>query len=228
MKRATVSASRRVAEIAVASMAVLGFLVCVSPIVAAASPKSQLIVATGSVTCQQLTGTITFTPPVIKGGKQPLTLTVAIHASDCSTSHSDVAHVSGGNLTVVSHRATNGCGKLQSGQTAGTSTEKWLPSSIAPTHVSYSAVYTGFNGPRPSNEQADVGLWSGTVQVAGIARGVAFGLVIAKGSFAMGTPSESMAGIVMSTSTTLTEFRTACLSPAGLNQLSVVTGSEKL
>lgn len=227
--RDLVFAPKRVAQVVAASVVALGLLVGVSPTMAIASPKTEVKVATGSVTCQKLTGTISFSPPVRKGGNQPLTLTVVVHARDCSTSHSNVAHVSGGNITVVNHRATNGCGKLGSGQTGGTATEQWLPSSIASTNVSYTGFYTGFNGPRPSSEQDDVGLWAGTLLVSSkYPHGVAFGLVIAKGSFAMGTPSESMAGIVMSTSTTLAEFRAACLTSAGLGQLSVVSGSENL
>ena len=65
----------------------------------AAAAPTKLTVATGSITCRKLTGTITFTPPMHLRLSQMETSVISLHASACTPNNSNVAHVSGGNLT---------------------------------------------------------------------------------------------------------------------------------
>jgi hypothetical protein len=74
----------------------------------AAGASTKLTVATGSITCRKLTGTISFTPPMHSHVNQMETRVISLHASDCTTKKSNVAAVSSGNVTFTVHYEANG------------------------------------------------------------------------------------------------------------------------
>ena len=124
-------------------------------------------VATGSITCSG-TGTVTFDPPLRKGGKSPETVTIAIAASTCTTSGSNVSKVTGASSTLTIHLASNACAALKTSNPAGghpTWTARWTPSSIASSTVTFSGHAI------ESNRAGDVGFVfpnsGGTASVTG-------------------------------------------------------------
>ncbi len=131
---------------------------------------------------------------------------ITFHASGCSTKGSNVKHVTGGTLVVTLHRPSNSCiGLLSTQLPKGTGT--WKPSSIHSTTASFSGyafVYsaTGAVGIKVPN----VG---GTATVTG--------------SFA-GKDHGHRSTATMYTSMSPSQFRDACLSPAGLSRQAIVSG----
>lgn len=99
-------------------------------------------VATGTVTCTTVTGAATFNPPLTLVGSMPETLKIALHASDCTTSKSNVAHVTGASAVTSSNLGTNGCMSLATPKALKV-TVRWTPSSIAPSVVSFSGFSPG-------------------------------------------------------------------------------------
>jgi len=100
------------------------------------SSASSSGVATGGVSCSQITGTVSFAPPLATSGKAAETTTVTLRASKCNTSDSDVSVVSGA-ATATINRATNACASLLTSK-AITATVTWKPTSIRPTVVRFS------------------------------------------------------------------------------------------
>lgn len=99
-------------------------------------------VATGRVTCTTVSGAATFNPPLTLVGSMPETLKIALHVSDCTTSKSNVAHVTGGSAETSSSLGTNGCMSLATPK-ALKITVHWTPSTIAPSVVSFSGFSPG-------------------------------------------------------------------------------------
>jgi len=102
------------------------------------------VVATGSITCT-LTGTVSHDPPARRGGDSPETDTFSIRLSGCTTSGSNASQVTGGTVTGVIHRPSNGCLKL-AGSKPVTMTVTWSPSSLRSSAVSFSGDSVGPNG----------------------------------------------------------------------------------
>lgn len=101
--------------------------------------KHKVIVATGSVTCTKVTGSVTFSPAVRHIGTTPETQVLTFRASGCSTKRSNVKHVTSGYLTATVHRPLSSCIDLLSTELPkGTGT--WKPSSIHSTTASFSGL----------------------------------------------------------------------------------------
>ena len=171
----------------------------------AAKPKA--VVATGSVSCTKVTGSITFKPPVRHIGTQRETQTVTFHASRCTTHGSNVKYVTSGSLTVVVHRSSNSCVSLLSSELPK-GTGSWSPRSIHPTTASF----TGFTFIYAKS--GDVGF---RVPNAG-------GSAKVTGSF-MGKDRGKRSTASVYTNQTPGQFRSACLSPHGLSKQAIVSGS---
>ena len=180
-------------------------LISISP-VADAAPKAKVVVATGSIRCARVTGSITYNPPVRHVGTQPETQVFRFRASACSTTNSNVKRVTGGNLTVTVHRTTNSCVDLLATHLS-TSTGTWTPTSIHTT----SATFSGYVFVH--NAAGDIGF---TVPNPGAVARVS-------GSFAGKDHGRSSTATTF-VSMTAAQLASACLSPAGLSKQSIVSG----
>ena len=173
------------------------------------SSKSRVTVATGSVVCNKMVGTVTLSPPDQRGGTTPETQVFSIHATGCRTAKSNVSHVNGASLTATLHRATNACSGLE-GSALFSATFAWSPKSIHDTVATFSGVtYV-------HNNAGDVGF---TIPNTG-------GTVSLKGSFA-GKDHAAQSTITAFTNMTLGQFIAACDSTAGLSRYSIVSGTAK-
>jgi len=173
-----------------------------------ASAKSK-VVATGSVVCTKVTGSTTFHPPVHHIGTGPETQVFVFHASGCTTSKSNVKHVTSGSLTVSIHRASNSCvDMLLSQPSKGSGT--WKPNTIHSTTASFS----GF-----SFVNSKAGKAGFTVPNVG-------GKAVVTGSFA-GTDHGARSTATVYTNLSALQFHAACMKPAGLAREPIVSGTAK-
>ena len=194
----------------------------------AGAAPSKLIVATGSITCRHLTGTITFTPPMHMHAGQMETTVISFHASACTTKGSNVPSVSGGSVTFTTHYfAVNGCGGLAPGGGGLSGTERWQPSSIAPSTV----VLHGYA--RRANGGAKGLVYANTPGLQQVVVAPAPGEAVSvTGSFA-GKASyvvqENQQGSVLAYTDRVTgQLAAECRSSAGLSVLNIVSGVEAL
>ena len=171
--------------------------------------KSKVTVATGSIVCQKVTGTITLSPPDRKGGTKPETMVWTIHASACTTSTSNASHVKSGGLTAVVHEATNACGALVGSQ-AVHATFTWSPKSVHSTAGTFSG-FT-FLQNKAGEEGFTLPNTRGTASVTG--------------SFA-GKNHGSLSRVTVYTNLTIARFRTVCESKAGLTGYKFISGTAK-
>ena len=110
-----------------------------------ASAKVLPTVATGTITCTRLSGTITFNPPVRLNLRQKDTITISVVAADCKTHDSNLKFVAGGALTVKSTTMVDGIPFEGGLPLKGTETWK-APSAIAPSEVVLSGYSERANG----------------------------------------------------------------------------------
>lgn len=102
-------------------------------------------VATGTITCARLSGTIMFSPPVRLNLRQKDTITITVRAGACKTHNSNVKFVAGGTLTLKVTTMVDGI-PFEMGLPL-TGTETWeTPSAIAPSEVVSSGYSERANG----------------------------------------------------------------------------------
>lgn len=194
---------------ALTALVVVTAMVLFQPSSTATASKStnhKVVVASGSITCTKVTGSIRFRPAVHHIGTQRETQTVTFRASKCTTRGSNVKHVTSGSLTVVVHRSSNSCISLLSSEhPRGTGT--WSPKSVHSTTASF----TGFAF--VSSKTGDVGF---RVPNAG-------GSAKVTGSFA-GKDHGKHSTATVYTNLTPGQFRSACLSSNGLSAQAIVSG----
>ncbi|HXX89287.1 MAG TPA: hypothetical protein VEI83_03570 [Acidimicrobiales bacterium] len=167
--------------------------------------------ATGGVSCTNLTGTVTFSPPLAKGGTSPETYRFSLTATGCTTTGSDVAQVVSGTAVTTVEVPTNGCASVL-GRGPGKGTViTWTPSSIAPTTVSFSGSATG------PNSAGDLGF---AVPGPG-------GTATVTGSFA-GADNGAHSTASAYTSFPESELRATCQGPGGLSSVTMTSGSVDL
>ncbi len=173
---------------------------------AGASSKPKVVVATGAIVCTKVTGSVTYHPPVHHVGTTPETQVFSFHASHCTTTGSNVRHVTGGSLTASVHRTVNSCIDLLQAKLSSAKVT-WTPRSIHPstTHFSGFVFVTnaagdeGFKLPNPG----------GTATVAG--------------SFA-GKDHGARSSATVYINTTALQFRDACMAPAGVAREAIIGG----
>jgi hypothetical protein len=199
--------SRSVAIFSVLLM-VLSILSGLGASTASASKSAKVVVATGSITCRKVAGTITLSPPDRKGGTQPETMVWKITASGCTTIKSNVKHVTSGTVKAVVHEATNACGGLVYSRSLH-ATIVWSPKSVHST----SGTFSGFTFVR--NKLGEEGF---TMPNTG-------GTASVKGSFA-GKDHGARTVITLYSNLTLAKFATACESKAGLAGYKIIGGAE--
>ena len=164
-------------------------------------------VATGSVTCTNVTGTITFSPPLSNTGTKPETTHIALTATGCTTAGSSGIQVTSGTATATIQSPTNGCVSLLTSKPVAVAVA-WSPSSIHATVASF----------------------SGYAIVSDAAQHIGFGLPNAKGSASVtGSFAGSDSGAKSTASTysdlTSTKLFVACGAAAGVATLAIATGT---
>jgi hypothetical protein len=181
--------------------------------VASASARGHETVATGEVTCKDLTGSVIFTPPLRRGGTEPSTQVLSIFANHCSTAGSNVPEVDFGTITFTLKRDNNSCSTLQEA-VEGTMTETWEPSWISPSQLQFGSTWR-------QNGAGYLGM---------VLPAIVGGLFVT-GSFAdtlHGRATEGRGGIEIYSHMTGSALIAACTSGAGLPGLCFLSGRETI
>jgi hypothetical protein len=164
-------------------------------------------VATGSVTCTNVTGTIAFNPPLTNGGTSPETTSITLTASGCTPTGSSASTVTGGTATATIQSATNGCLSLLTSKPVAVAVA-WSPSSI---HASV-ATFSGYAIVTDASSHIGFGLPNsgGTASIAG--------------SFA-GADNGAASKATTYSGQTQTTLLAACATAAGVPSLAILNGS---
>ena len=178
---------------------------------ASASPAKshpKVVVATGSVTCSKISGSISFHPAEHHVGTAREKITFVFRASHCVTSGSNVKNVTSGYLSEVVTRPDNACASgLYSQPLHATGT--WTAKNLRLRATT--GKFSGFDFVCASN--GDVGLVipnkGGSAQITG--------------SFA-GSNHGATSTAVSYMNLTATQVRAACLSSQGLSSLKFTGG----
>ena len=90
-------------------VAILGAACSSSPSPSAAPPTTTLTLATGEVTCNNITGSLTFSPPLTTKGGSSESTAIVLTAAGCTTKGSNVSTVTGATESATITSATNSC-----------------------------------------------------------------------------------------------------------------------
>jgi len=164
-------------------------------------------IATGSVTCTNVTGGITFYPPLLTAGTSPETTSIVLTVSGCTTTGSSVVQVAGARATATIRGANNSCTGLLASMPIAVAFA-WSPSAVHASLVSFS----GFSLPTDA---------AGHVGFALPDRGGSSGVA---GSFAGTNNGASSSGSTFS-SLTVAQLHATCDTAAGLASLTFVNGT---
>jgi hypothetical protein len=159
----------------------------------------------GSLTCASLTGTVSFSPPAVRGGTRPEVQRFSLIATRCTASAKGV-RVTRATVTATVRRPTNSCAALFASAPA-TGTVTWSPRSITKSTFRFSGYslavsptgQRGFSLPGPG----------GTARVTG--------------SFA-GADRGARSSAVGYLDLTASQFAAECASGSGLAHHRVVAG----
>ena len=175
---------------------------------AAPTPTTQPggTIAAGTITCNQVTGSITFDPPLSTGGTAPETTEISLTTSGCATTGSTV-QVTSATTTATLSSATNNCASLLSSKPVAVAST-YTPSSVHASVVSFSGYVIVTEA-----TTADVGFslpdTGGTAKVVG--------------SFA-GTDHGAKSTATIYSTMTSTQALAACATGSGLASLSLAAG----
>jgi hypothetical protein len=163
--------------------------------------------ATGGVTCTNITGSLTFTPPLTTKGGSAESTAITLSAAGCTTQGSNVSTVSGASGSATITSTTNSCTGLLNSRPLKVAMT-WSPSTVRSSVVTFSG-YGGVTN-ASGGEGFKLPNAGGTTKVTG--------------SFA---GSDHGAGSTATTysNQTGTQLLTACGSSAGLPSLQVTTGT---
>jgi len=194
---------KRRATAVISVMCVLGLSV---PALAGCSSSSAATgPATGSVTCNNITGSANFSPPLTLAGSAPDTLTIHLVSTGCTTSGSDVSKVVSGTASTTNTSGTSSCVGLLSSRPISV-TIRWDPGTIEPSVVSFGGYSEDLAGGTGL-------LFPGTGHSVKVT-----------GSFA-GSDKGSGSSAKIFTTANETELLGACQSTAGLPSLPVSSGT---
>jgi hypothetical protein len=196
--------------VALFASVLLAGLVALAPLaqVGASTHRAKIVVATGSVTCTKVTGSVTYHPAEHHISTGPVRIVFVFHASQCRTKGSNVKDVTGGSLSEVVARPTNACASgISSHPVHATGT--WTAKNVK-LH-STTGIYSGFAFVfAPSGDVGvDIPETGGTAHITG--------------SFA-GTNHGATSTVVSYINLTATEVRAECLSPKGLSSVTITSG----
>jgi hypothetical protein len=167
-------------------------------------------VATGSVTCTNITGTLAFSPPLTMKGNSPESTAITLVASGCTTTRSNVSSVTRGLAATTISSTSNSCSGLLSSR-ALTIKVAWTPATISQSVLTFSS-YSAASSPS-GGEGFTLPKLGGTAKVTGSFPGPDHG----SGSVAA-TFSDQ----------TATQLLTACGSSVGLASIRVTSGNVTL
>lgn len=200
------------AAVAVVAATTLLCTAALVPVAASAATKhhAKVVVATGTISCGQVSGSITFHPAEHHVGTVPERISVVFHASRCTTKGSNVKKVQSGSLSEVITRPTNAClSAMEVLSHAVHASGTWAAGKMK-LH-STTGTFSGFAFVFAAN--GDVGVMipnnGGTARITG--------------SFA-GTNHGATSTAVGYINRTAKEVRAACLSPQGLSSLKITNG----
>jgi len=174
------------------------------------SPTSSappVVVATGSVSCTGVTGSVSFSPALTKTGTSPESATISVTSAGCTTSGSDV-HVTSGAGTATLSDPNNSCTGLITPRQL-TVDITWTPPTVHSSAVTFSGFTVATNGPGGGG---------------GFTLPSASGTAKVTGSFAGSDHGAGSTSAVYS-SDTVTQLLAACGSAAGLATIPVTSGS---
>jgi hypothetical protein len=208
--RGVLSGGSRRAAVAVVASAFLAAASALAPVVPAGATHAKVVVATGTISCSKVSGSITFHPAEHHVGTRPERIAVVFHTSHCVTTGSNVKSVTGGSLSEVITRPTNECASslaIFSHPVHATGT--WTAKRMR-LH-STTGTFSGFAFTFATN--GDVGVVipneGGTAHITGSFAGTNHGA------------SSTAAGFI---NLTALEVRAACKSPQGLPLLRITSG----
>jgi hypothetical protein len=164
-------------------------------------------VATGTVICSDVTGALTFSPPLTTKGTSPESTAISLSASGCVTKGSNVATVATGAGSATISGTTNSCTNLLNPR-ALTVDITWSPSTIRPSVLTFSG-YAPSTGPS-NGEGFILPAPKGTAKVTG--------------SFA-GSDQGAASTAATYSGQTATQLLAACGSSAGLPSIQVTSGN---
>lgn len=164
-------------------------------------------VAAGSIACTNVTGTITFTPPLSNTPTGPETTHLSLNATRCTTVGSSSTQVTSGTATATIQSPTNGCVSLLTSKPVAVAVA-WSPSSI----------------------HASVASFGGYAIVTDATQHTGFGLPNAKGSVSVagsfaGTDNGAKSTASTYSNLTSSQLLTACGTAAGLPALAISSGT---
>jgi hypothetical protein len=192
---------------ATALLASAGALVPLAPAGATKHP-AKIVVATGSITCSSVSGSVTYHPAEHHVGTVPVRIAIVFRTSHCITTGSNVKRVTGGSLSEVVVKPTNACASGIYSHTVH-ATGTWTAPRMKLR--SSTGTFSGFDFAFAAN--GDVGV--AIPNVGGTAH--------ITGSFAghnHGATSSAVAYINL----TAQQVRAACLSSRGLTSLKITGG----
>ncbi len=103
-----------------------------------------VVVATGGVTCNSITGALTFTPPLTTKGGSAESTAITLNATGCATSGSNVSKVTRGTASATITDTSNACTGLLNSRPI-TVNITWTPATIHPSVLTFSG-YAGSTG----------------------------------------------------------------------------------
>ncbi len=191
-------------------MALLASACSSSPKAAPATTTTTVTLATGGVTCTNLTGSLTFSPPLTTKGGSAESTAIALNSTGCSTKGSNVANVTGGTASATISSPTNSCASLITSRALAINIT-WAPATTRPSVLTFS----GYGGT------------TGTSGGEGFKLPGAGDTAKVTGSFAGSDHGASSTAVAVSGETT-TQLLAVCGSPSGLTSIQVTSGSVAL
>jgi hypothetical protein len=216
-------------------IAALGGIVGVTATAVGAAGPPATDVTNDSIQCDQITGKITFAPPLQDGGTAAATAQVKLKVSDCTDDAVPSGVVSGATVIGSLTLANNDCANLFSGlqSWAGSLTANWRPaagvklttkqSTIALSQVNGAVFGSGV----PTGDNTTWTGEYGLVQFGTDANQGATAAPSVTGDFTGGNGG-SGSTFDLATNETNNNLQTACGSTSGLKQLTAGIGSLSL
>ncbi len=167
-------------------------------------------IATGTVVCSNVTGALTFSPPLTTKGTSPESTMISLRAAGCVTQGSNVHAVASGQGSATISGTTNSCTNLLNPR-ALTVNITWAPSTVRPTVLMFSG-YAAATGPS-NGEGFTLPQPKGTAKVTGSFAGSDQGAASTAATFSGDTATQLLA---------------ACGSSAGLASIQITSGNVTL
>ena len=215
--------------------AMLGGLVGATATTVGAAGPPPTNVTNDSIQCDQITGKITFAPPLQDGGTAPATAQVKLKVSDCTDDAVPTGVVGGATVIGTLALASNDCANLFTGLQSwtGTLTANWKAapgvklttkqSTIALSQVNGAVFGSGV----PTGDNTT---WTGEYGLVQIGTDPNQGATTAPSVVGNFTGGDGGVGSTfdLATNETNTNLQTACGSTSGLKQLTAGIGSLSL